>query len=131
MHTTGYQYILFLFQIMVNKKHDNQNRKNCGILQKAFSLRSIKVCRFETIDGVKHVYCIKHAYKFFLREQVGFLGRSLTLASMFFLCINDIKLKFHCFRTLLLVLGVSTSEILGQGDNVAEAWSGGLRSLPT
>ena len=41
-------------------------------LQKAFSLRTIKVCRFEIIDGVKYVYCIKHAYKFLLREQVGF-----------------------------------------------------------
>ena len=40
-------------------------------LQKAFSLRTIKICRFEIIDGVKNVYCIKHAYKFDLREQVG------------------------------------------------------------
>ena len=32
----------------------------------------IKVCRFEIIDVVKYVYCIKHAYKFLLREQVGF-----------------------------------------------------------
>ena len=39
-------------------------------LQKAFSLCTIKVCRFEIIDGVKYVYCIKHAYKFLLREQV-------------------------------------------------------------
>ena len=71
MHTSGHQYILFyfLFQIMVNKKHGKQNRKN---LQKAFSLRTIKVCRFEIIDGVKCVYCIKHAFKFLLREQVGF-----------------------------------------------------------
>ena len=41
-------------------------------LQKAFSLRTIKICRFETIDGVKYVYCLKHAYKFLLMEQVGF-----------------------------------------------------------
>ena len=27
--------------------------------------------RFEIIDGVKYVYCIKHAYKFLLKEQVG------------------------------------------------------------
>ena len=40
-------------------------------LQKAFSLRTIKVCRFEIIDGVKYVYCMKHAYKSLLREQVG------------------------------------------------------------
>ena len=41
-------------------------------LQKAFSLRTIKICQFEIIDGVKYVYCIKHAYKVLLREQVGF-----------------------------------------------------------
>ena len=68
MHTSGQQYILlyFLFQIMtiINKK---QNRNKCG-----FSLRTLKVCRFEMIDGVKYVYCIKHAYNFLLREQVGF-----------------------------------------------------------
>ena len=38
-------------------------------LQKAFSLRTIKVCQFEIIDGVKYVYCIKLAYKFLPREQ--------------------------------------------------------------
>ena len=31
-----------------------------------------KVCRFEIIDGVKYVYCIIHAYKFLLKERVGF-----------------------------------------------------------
>ena len=40
--------------------------------KKAFSLRTIKICRFEIIDGVKYVYCIKHAYIFLLREQLGF-----------------------------------------------------------
>ena len=30
--------------------------------QKAFFLRTIAVCRFEEIDGVKYVYCIKYAY---------------------------------------------------------------------
>ena len=39
---------------------------------KGISLRVIKVFRFEIIDGVKYVYCIKHAYKFLLREQIGF-----------------------------------------------------------
>ena len=73
MHTSGHQYILFyfLFQIMVNKKDGKQNRKKVWNLQKAFSLRTIKICRFEIIDGVKYV-CIKHAYKFLLREQVWF-----------------------------------------------------------
>ena len=67
MHTSGHQYILlyFLFQIMVNKIEKSVE------FTKAFSLRTIKICRFE-IDGVKFVYCIKHAYKFLLREQVGF-----------------------------------------------------------
>ena len=64
MHTLGHQYILFyfLFQIMVNKKDGKQNRKKGWNLQKAFSLRTIKVCRFEIIDGVKYVYYIKQAY---------------------------------------------------------------------
>ena len=65
MYASGHQYILFyfLFQSMVNKKHGKQNRKKCVI-----SLRAIKICRFEIIDGVKYVYCLK----FLLREQVGF-----------------------------------------------------------
>mgnify|MGYP003683803769 CR=1 FL=1 len=67
MHTSGHQYILFFFQIMVIKKRGNQNRKRVE-----FSLRTIKICRFEIIDGVKYVYCIKHAYKLVLRAQLGF-----------------------------------------------------------
>ena len=58
--------------MMVNKKHGKQNRKKVWNLQKAFSLRTIKVCRFEIIKGVKYVNCIKHTYKFLLSEQVGF-----------------------------------------------------------
>ena len=49
-----------------------QHRKKVWNLQKALSLCTNKICRFEIIDGVKYVYCIKHAYKFLLREQVGF-----------------------------------------------------------
>ena len=41
-------------------------------LQNALSSCTNKICRFEIIDGVKYFYCIKHAYKFLLREQVGF-----------------------------------------------------------
>ena len=53
-----------------------------------FSLRTIKICRFIIIDGIKYVYCIKHAYKFLLREQLSRLcGRSLTLASRCFLSL--------------------------------------------
>ena len=50
---------------MVNKTEKVWN------LQEAFSLRTIKICRFEIIDGVKYVYCIKHAYTLLLREQLG------------------------------------------------------------
>ena len=72
MNTSGHQYILFyfLFQIMVNKKHGKQNQKSVEFT-KGIS-HTIKVCRFEIIDSVKYVYCIKHAYKFVLRERVGF-----------------------------------------------------------
>ena len=52
---------------MVNKKHGKQKRKSLEC-----SLRTFKICRFEIIDGVRYVYCIKHAYKFLLREQVRF-----------------------------------------------------------
>ena len=75
MHTSGHQYILFyfLFQIMVNKKHGKQNQKKKENVEfTKSSLRTIKVCRFEIIDGVECVYCIKNAYKFFTGEQVGF-----------------------------------------------------------
>ena len=58
-------------------------------LQKAFSLRTIKVCQFEIIDGVKYVYCIKLAYKFLLREQVGFAGVLWRLRQC---VLNDVKL---------------------------------------
>ena len=49
-----------------------------------FSVRTIKICRFEIIDGVKYVYCIKHAYKFPLREQVGFA--TWACVNVFLLC---------------------------------------------
>ena len=51
-----------LYDIIINKTERSVE----------FSLRTIKICRFEIIDGVKYVYCIKHANKFVLREQVGF-----------------------------------------------------------
>ena len=53
-------------------------------LQRAFSPGTIYVCRFEIIDGVKYVYCIKHAL-----IQISFRGTtSLTVASMCFLYIH-------------------------------------------
>ena len=74
LHNSGHQYILFYFllQIMVINKRGKQNREKVWNLQKAFSLRTIKVCRFEIIDSVKYIYCTKHSYKFLLSEQVGF-----------------------------------------------------------
>ena len=49
----------------------NKNEKSVEFTKGIFSTQ-IKICRFEIKDGVKYVYCIKHAYKFLLREQVGF-----------------------------------------------------------
>ena len=66
---------------MVNKTEKVRN------LQKAISLRLIKVCRFEIhviLDSVRYVYCIKHAYKS-SEGTSRVYGRSLTLASMCFL----------------------------------------------
>ena len=54
---------LILFFVSILGK---QNRKKVWNLRKALSLCTIKICRFEIIDVVKYVYCIKHAYKFFL-----------------------------------------------------------------
>ena len=52
----------------------NKTEKKCGIYKGHFFLCTLKVGRFEIIDGVNYVYCIKHAYmyKFLPREQVGF-----------------------------------------------------------
>ena len=98
MHTSGHQYILFYFsfQTMVNKKHSKQNRKKCGI-----SLRTIKDSRFEIIDGVKYVYCIKHASEGTSRV----CGRSLTLASMCFLQLVIIVTKPAVKRRARLCAG--------------------------
>ena len=57
---------------MVNKKNMANRTDKSVEFTKGISLRTIKVFRFEIIDGVKYVYCIKHAYKFLLREQIGF-----------------------------------------------------------
>ena len=66
---------------MVNKKHGKQNRKKVLNLQKVLSLRTIKVCQFEIIDGIiNYVYCIKCS-----EGTSRVCGRSLTLASMCFL----------------------------------------------
>ena len=100
MHTAGHRYILlyFLFQIMINKKHGQQNQKKVLNLQKEFYLRTIKVYRFEIIDCVKYVFCIKHAYKFLLREQVWFASVIWCLNCVnVFLVINCIYMRDTLF----------------------------------
>ena len=89
MHTSGHQYILFyfLFQFVVNKTEKVWN------LQKALSLCTNKMCRFEIIDCIKYVYCIKHAYKFLLREQVGFAAVLWRLRQ----CVSCFPLKWKPF----------------------------------
>ena len=51
-------------------------------------LCTIKICRFEIIDGVKYVYCIKHVYKFLLRAQAGFVAVLWRLRQ----CVSCFKL---------------------------------------
>ena len=87
MHTSGNQYILFyffLFQNMVNKKHGKQKTKKVWNLQKAFSLRTIKICQFEIIDGVKYVCCLRLQTRLQISSEgtSKVCGRSLTLASV-------------------------------------------------
>ena len=72
-------------QVTRSMVHVKKKTKKVWNLLIAFSLRTIKVCRFEIIDGVKYVYCIKHAYNFFSEGTSRVCGRPLTLASMCFL----------------------------------------------
>ena len=53
-------------------------------LQKAFSLRTIKVFQFEIIDGVKDLLH-KARLQISFEGTINVCGRSLTLASMCFL----------------------------------------------
>ena len=55
-----------------NHGKKKKKQKKMGNLLKEFFLRKIKICRFKKINGVKYVYCIKHGYKFLLREQLEF-----------------------------------------------------------
>ena len=99
MYTWGHQYIFFIFCF---KKHCKQKTKSkVWNLQKAFSLRTISVCRFEKIDDVKYVYCIKHVYKL-LREQVGFaavLWRLPRCVSCLLLTHGPVRKIMHVSRT--------------------------------
>ena len=85
MHTSGHQYILFyfLFQIFCFKTRDVVNKTEKSV---EFSLRTIKICRFEIIDGVK---CLLHKTRLQISSEgtIRVCGRSLTLASMCFLFV--------------------------------------------
>ena len=67
-------------------------------LQKAFYQRTIKICRFEIIDGVKYVYCIiKARLQISSEGTIRVCGRSLTFASMCFLYNYVMKsVLVHC-----------------------------------
>ena len=72
----------------------NKTEKSVTVEFKAFSLRTIKVCPFEIIDGVYYVYYIKHAYKFLLREQVWFtavIWRLRQCVSLYFFEYEHLK----------------------------------------
>ena len=80
----------------------NKTEKKCGIYKRHFLYAQIKVCRFEIIDGVKYVYCIKHAYKFLLREQVGFaavLWRLRQCVSCLWYNVKTISKMLHNYLT--------------------------------
>ena len=85
-----------------------------------FSLRTIKICRFEIIDGVKYVYCIKHAYKFVLREQEWFAAvlwrlRQKSVSCMYMIrtctCIINLKKKRIFWLTVEYINGTHSSNI--------------------
>ena len=67
----------------------NKTEKSVEFTKGIFSTHNF--CRFEIIDGVKYVYCIKHAYNFFSEGTSRVCGRSLTLASMCFLLLIDLE----------------------------------------
>ena len=75
-----------LLIFLVSNQHGKQNRKKVWNL-KAFSLRTIKLCRFEIIDGVTNVYCIYPRLKISSEGTSRVCGRSLTRASRCFLII--------------------------------------------
>ena len=58
---------------------------------------TIKISRFEIVDGVKYIYCIKHAYKFLLREQVG-------LRLSFDACVNVFLVSYLSKHFLLFAV---------------------------
>ena len=56
---------------MVNKKHGKQTRKKVWYLQKALSLITIEVCRFEIKDGVKYFYYTSEEFLLYGPLRVG------------------------------------------------------------
>ena len=94
---------------MVNKKRGQQTEKSVE-----FSLRTIKICRFEIIDGVEYVYCIKHAYKFVLREQVGFAAVLWRLRQGVSCLFIVIKAHGHMCTDYFLKAVIRTSLYYGE-----------------
>ena len=108
---------------MVNKKHGKHNRKKCN-LQETFYLR-LSLSVWKNIWCVKYVYCIKHAYKFLLREQVGsaaILWRLHQCVSWCFFCnFLQTPVAFHrCIMGTNVTTSVTrhwpwVSDSLGKG----------------
>ena len=74
MHSSGHQYIFSHFFVVVVSNHAKQERNMVNKTEKSVEIykRHFLFVQLKLTDGVKYVYCIKHAYKFLLREQVGF-----------------------------------------------------------
>ena len=93
-------------------RRDKQNREKVWNLQKAFSLRTIKVCRFEIIDSVKYIYCTKHSYKFLLSEQVGFaailwlLRQCVSCVHVIYIFVFFLSQFFKCLILFILILEI-------------------------
>ena len=84
-----------MFQFVVNKTEKSVE------FTKGIVFMHKKICRFEIIDGVKYVYCIKHAYNFSLKEQEGFaaiLWRLRQCVSCTYWCTHNFNSYASCSR---------------------------------
>ena len=92
---------IHLILFMVNKKHGKQKIEKSGIYKRYFLYAQWKI-----IDGVKYVHCIKHAYKYLLREQVGFaavLWRFRQCVSRLQFILNIYEGKQRDERTIIVL----------------------------
>ena len=93
MHTLGHQYILFYFFVSNYGKQEtfvNKTETSMDLQKAFFSRRTIKDCRFEILDGVKHDYCLKHSYNISSGGTSRVCGNCLTLESMCFLLTCEV-----------------------------------------